>query len=305
MNRERIGSTRILRPSGEKGKVECTFTDGWSAFDRGTNPLQPIPGFARARTACAIRSARIAKKHGIPTDFVRQTSGTSFIVNEVRVQGHELLSGESHGEHLGIEILYRVTVEGSLWERIQSGEVLPESLGFPRGHVVKKGERLPRLKIEATTKWEKVDQHLTLAEARDIAGLTQEEWDELESITTKQYQVIGNVFAPLGYDILDGKIEMARRTDGTLMIIDVFGGPDECRIIHRNTKQLYCKDVIRNVFKERHTNWMTELNAAKKLHPNDKSVWPAYPPLSQGEIDLASHLYARLASDYAAQYFTE
>ena len=226
----RRGSTRIIEAL-EPGVLSLTYTDQWSAFDRGSSP-QLIPGIGQARFACAVRSFDLAHGAGLPTHFIDYRRPHTLLVEEFSVPGSESLSGKVHGRVLPLEWIWRAYVKGSLWARIEAGEVDPTTLGFRRGKKVKEGMKLPRLLLECTTKFESVDRHLSPREAQGLAKLTQPQWDTACELIVRGQRVIGEAYEAEGFYGPDGKFELGMKRDGKIVFVDVFGTPDENRIIH-------------------------------------------------------------------------
>jgi phosphoribosylaminoimidazole-succinocarboxamide synthase len=297
MENVRFGSTRIMTPYAA-GEILVKYTEGWSAFDRGTSK-QLIPGIGAARCACAIQSFRLMEKAGIPTHFIEQVSATSFNVQEFAVPFHGALSGRTAGHVLICEWIYRMYLDGSLWDRVTSGHILPETLGFSsvEANVLTKGTLLPRMRLECTTKFESVDRHLTDDEARALVGITQKEWEDVHKLVKSVVLVTDMAFRKAGFYRPDGKMEVGMTNEGKVVIVDVCGTQDEDRIVDKETGELFSKDLIRNHLKK-NVEWMAALKKAKVDYPDDKAKWPEYPTLPDELVDLVSKRYAEVALRY-------
>ena len=78
-----------------------------------------------------------------------------------------------------LEIIYRNGLpEGSsVFKRLEEGVITIETLGLD--HYPRPGERLSKPIFDVSTKLEEADRYLTWDEAREIAGLTAEEVEDI------------------------------------------------------------------------------------------------------------------------------
>jgi phosphoribosylaminoimidazole-succinocarboxamide synthase len=109
--------------------------------------------------------------------------------------------------------------------------------------------------------------------------------------------VLRAAFSNCGYELPDGKEEIALDRNGKPMLIDVAGNLDENRIIHSATGALRSKDLIRThpilaAWKK------SELDPAKAEYPNDKSKWPPYPLLPEKDIAHFASEFQAVTYDY-------
>lgn len=296
MINERMGSTRIAFPV-EPGVIGFRYTNKWSVFDRGPSP-QEIPGLGAARCACAVKSFGLARQRGVPTHFVRQADEMTIHVREFGVPGKEPLSGKVHGQVLNAEWIWRLLAYGSLLERLRRGERKPEDFGFAPGTVVTEGMPLPVMIKECTTKFEAVDRHLSNEQTRQIIGFSQEQWERAWRLVGRAQDAITIPYDKAGFMRPDGKMELGMNSSGTFFVVDVFGTPDEDRIIDKETGELHCKDLLRNKLKG--LPWKAELDRAKKTHLDDKSAWPPYPTLPDNFMHMVYERYAEVARRYAS-----
>jgi phosphoribosylaminoimidazole-succinocarboxamide synthase len=99
-----------------------------------------------------------------------------------------------------------------------------------------------------------------------------------------------------GYRYVDGKYELGLNWSCDPVIIDTCGTQDECRIAHRKTGEQHSKEPLRQ-YLESHP-WFSELQAAKKTYPDDKSKWPPYPVVPHEIVVTTQQLYRQFAEDY-------
>lgn len=290
----RQGSTRLIIPQAP-GFIHFKYTDRWSVYDRGPSP-QEIPGLADARSACAVHSFRLAQEAGLPTHFVGPVGRRTLLVREFSIPGQPPMSGVTDGRVLPLEWIWRSHLWGSLWGRVQRGDVTAEMLGFPAGTELRKSMKLPKVVQECTTKFEKMDRHLSDAEAMELAELSPEQWTAARELVARAVAAIAPAFDAAGFFLPDGKLELGMTHDGVLVIVDVFGTPDENRVIDRRDGSNYDKDLLRSYLEG--MGWKAKLDAAKAAWPDDKSQWPEYPVLPASIIQIVQHAYQEVAWKY-------
>lgn len=295
MTTTREGSTRTI-VAVAPGIVDFDISDGWSTHDRGRSP-QPIPGFGAARAACAAVSFLHFRNAGLPTHFERQVDSHTLRVREFTIPDAAPLSGKADGEVIPLEWLFRYEVGEKFRERVRAGKVDADALGIPSGMDISDVTELPHVFVECSTKYEPQDRYLSDEEARELAGLDMRAWATARRYVIQGAAVLRTKFRNAGYRLLDGKFELGRTHAGGILFVDVVGSPDEVRLKKESNGQLYCKEPLREMLERR--PWFKELKAAKAEYPLEKSKWPSYPRLSQGEVAFMSDLYRELAFDYA------
>ena len=307
----RYGSSRVILPVYESGEivtgiVDFEFRDDmWSVDDRGASEIT-IPGLAASRVACAVRSFELAHEVHAATHFIKQVNSRTIRVKEYSVESiHEdgtvevlpPLSRIVSGRATSVEWIHRNFVEGKLWERIKEEEILASQLGFPSGYEIKKGDKLPELFQECSTKRETTDRYISTAEAKDIAKIGPIRMNMARKIIRRVEERIGQAYEKVGYWEKDGKWEFGINRFRKPVLIDVFGTPDENRIVNIESGENYDKDLLRNYLNA--TPWKKELDEAKRNHPKDKSMWPPYPEIPESIIELVSKRYRKVAEDYS------
>lgn len=117
--------------------------------------------------------------------------------------------------------------------------------------------------LDFSTKLERGDRYLSFNEAREIAGLSDSEWDDLQTMT---HLIALNLFSfhqLLGLELWDGKIEVAfvpgSNGERSFMLVDSIG-IDELRLLYKGKS--FSKEFLREVYKN--TEWFKFLEAAKK-----------------------------------------
>ncbi|MEZ4200382.1 MAG: phosphoribosylaminoimidazolesuccinocarboxamide synthase [Candidatus Paceibacterota bacterium] len=293
-NNSYAGSSRTLTAE-RRSIVRTVIGDYWSAGDKGRSN-QPISGMGAARHRCALQSFALAHQAGVQTHFVREVEG-GFLVRELRVPTHEPLSGFTHGEVLPLEFIWRLYLMGSLWQRVESGEIDPRELGFSRGYQPFQGEPLPKPRLECTTKYEPIDRKVSNEEACDLAKMSTREWQTAWALIVKVAQVTDQHAQERDFYFPDGKMELGRLDDGQLILADTFGTPDENRVVRMSNGFIYSKDLIRNYLKE--VGYMEALKTAQSQYPQDPSAWPDYPKLPLDLVAMVESRYTAFAACYA------
>ena len=159
-----------------------------------------------------------------------------------------------------LEIMYRNGLpEGSsIFERLEHGLITFEQLGLD--HYPQPGEWLSKPIFDVSTKLEEKDRYVTWREAQEIAGLADEEMEEVKALLSKVNETITHIALKADLKNEDGKIELAFNPERRLMVVDVAGTLDECRftfdglhVSKENARQFY-----------RNTVWFRAVEEAKK-----------------------------------------
>ena len=206
------------------------------------------------------------------------------------IRDYSKIDGTTTNYLIPLEVICRYYAAGSLLDRIKSGKVKAEDLGFPAGHEVKRGEKLPTPFIECTTKLEEHDENLTDEEAKEMAGLSDAEFQEIKDTVLKIDEIIAREAGKRGLIHCDGKKEFAYDKDRKLMVIDTFGTLDEDRWWDADE---YAKGNIVELSKEfvRHTTVRPvpreAVRARDKGEPNPHSALPRHHrPCSKLYVDI-------------------
>ncbi|MDI6707528.1 MAG: phosphoribosylaminoimidazolesuccinocarboxamide synthase [Candidatus Thermoplasmatota archaeon] len=209
-------------------ELEFLFTDNISVFDKIIPSKIPFKGETLCRTSAYW--FRVAENLGMKTHFIKLIAPNRLRVKRVDViKDYKKISNSSKNYLIPLEFVCRYYVAGSLFDRIKSGEIKPEGLGFEKNYEVKYGDKLPTPFFEVTTKLEKVDRELELREALKMSGLSKEEYNEIKEIFLKIDEKMNEEVEQRGLIHVDGKKEFAFDENRELMVIDTFGTADEDR----------------------------------------------------------------------------
>ena len=131
-----------------------------------------------------------------------------------------------------LEIIYRNGLpEGSsVFKRLAQGKVTLTDLGLD--HQPIPGETLNKPIFDVSTKLEETDRYITWNEAKKIAGLTNQELNNIKNVLLKADETITKAAQNAGLKNEDGKIELAFNSERQLMVVDVVGTLDECRFTY-------------------------------------------------------------------------
>ncbi|MDC7951339.1 phosphoribosylaminoimidazolesuccinocarboxamide synthase [Methanomassiliicoccaceae archaeon COG_1] len=281
--------------------LEFAYTDHISVFDKIIPSMVPHKGETLCRTAKYWFN--ILSENGISNHYLSEPARDRMDVKRVRViRDYSEIDRETADYLIPLEIICRHYVAGSLMDRVRTGEITAEQLGFPEGHEVRYGEKLPRPFVEATTKLEATDRNLTDAEAKEMAGLTDAEYDEIVDTTLRIDEIIAEEAAKRGLIHCDGKKEYGYDKQRKLMVVDTFGTLDEDRwwdaeeYARGNIVEL-SKEFVRQYYRE--TGYHKALcDAREKGLPE-----PDIPALPQDVIDRTSKLYVDMYERITGERF--
>jgi phosphoribosylaminoimidazole-succinocarboxamide synthase len=273
-----MGSVKDVKDLGN-GMLGFTFSDRYSVFDWGEMP-NTIPNKGAALCMQSAYFFDLFRKGGLQNHYIgigRETPTNVMVVQKVNVirPGKEVVDGMAKYDYSGyapdmkgilipLECIYRNGLpEGSsMLDKLRSGKVNPESLGFENGYVPKAGDRLPKTIYNVTTKLEDGDRSLDWNEAQKIAQLSGTEVEELRYTMDIANKWITKVYNGIGLVNEDGKFEFGRDTAGRLMFVDVLGTLDECRFTYDGVQ--VSKEIIRQWYKKNQPEWVEEAERIKK-----------------------------------------
>jgi len=269
--------------------LEFKYTDNISVFDKIIPSKIPHKGETLCRTAKYW--FEILNKNGIYNHYISEPAPDTMRVKRVEViRDYSKINNKTVNYLIPLEIICRHYVAGSLLDRIKAGKITAEQLGFPKGHEVKYGEKLPCPFLEATTKLEEHDMNLTEEEAKKMAGLTDEEYKEIMDTVLKIDVIIDEEVKKRGLIHCDGKKEFGYDKNRKLMVLDTFGTLDEDRwwdseeYAKGNIVEL-SKEFVRQYYRE--TGYHEKLMKARDAGLTE----PEIPALPHDIIKRTSELY--------------
>ena len=282
-------------------ELEFRFTDDISVFDKHIPSEIPHKGESLARTAA--HWFELCSKIGVHHHFRGLSGPRSMRVRRVQVVPKPRSLGPQRSNYLvPLELIVRYYVAGSLHDRLKSGQLKADRLGFPAGRTVSYGMPLPEPFFEVTTKLEPVDRLLTVPEALELSGLDARQLDTLRETILKVDRAMSREIEPRGLLHVDGKKEFAVDSDGALMLVDTFGTADEDRFwdkdaYDRGRQVEFSKEFVRQHY--RSTGYYDRLSQARARGEAEPEI-PALPPLL---IDEVSRLYTTVFQRLTGQPF--
>ena len=163
-----------------------------------------------------------------------------------------------------LEVIFRFGVpEGSSLLKRTGDVAYCRTIGLDTSP--KTGDRFEMPVIEYSTKLENTDSYLTYEKAREIAGLSEAEFDDLTNLTRLLALRLKDCFAGIDVDLWDGKFEFAfcekdQAGKRSFMLVDSIG-PDELRLMSGGVH--LSKEILRSHY--RPTDWYAGLEKAKEL----------------------------------------
>ena len=211
--------------------------------------------------------------------------------------GYGIFKVEKSNFLIPLEIIYRnVITEGSSFlRRLKNQEISLEQFGLNKLTV---NERLEKPIVDFSTKLEDKDRYLSYEEAKDISGLSDEEFDELIKLTLKIDDIITKEVEKIGLTNEDGKIEVAFDEKRQFMVVDALGTPDECRFSYNGVEM--SKEVLRKYYKT--TEWYKKLEEVKGA--NGWREKAGVPPKLPDELKMAvEDVYKALCNEITSIRF--
>ena len=167
--------------------------------------------------------------------------------------------------------------------------------------------------IEFSTKLEDRDRYVTYKEAKEMASLSDLEFEKLIGLTKALAAILSGIFSDIDIDLIDGKFEFGfssnnlDQKDRDFMLVDSIG-PDELRLEYRGVE--LSKEVIRSFYRD--TKWYEDINAAKEKSLVNALDWKSEymnqyktaPPILDNEVkNLVSSIYKLVANELSRKYF--
>jgi phosphoribosylaminoimidazole-succinocarboxamide synthase len=200
-----------------------------------------------------------------PTNIMEFNSVNVFKPKAYRENGklkydYNVFTSKLRNYLIPLEIIYRngLPEESSIFKRLERGLITVEELGL--NHYPKRGEWLSKPIFDVSTKLEEKDRYVAWEEAQKIAGLTDEEVEEVKAVLLKVDETTTRIASKAGLENEDGKIELAFDPERRFMVVDVVGTLDECRFTYDGLH--VSKEVARQFYRK--TKWYRNAEDAKK-----------------------------------------
>ena len=219
MNRRRRiyeGKAKILYEGPEPGTLVQFFKDDATAFNNKKEDVVDGKGVLNNRISEHIFNH--LNRIGIPTHFIRRLNMREQLIREVEI--------------IPLEIVVRNIAAGSISKRlgIEEGTVLPRSI------------------IEFYYKNDELEDPMVSEEHVTAFGwASPPEIDDVMALAIRVNDFLSGLFAGVGIQLVDFKIECGRLWEGEMMRIVVADeiSPDSCRLWDAETKNKLDKDRFR------------------------------------------------------------
>jgi phosphoribosylaminoimidazole-succinocarboxamide synthase len=309
-----------------KGEALCTMASTlFHVLGQGTYWKPVVDFFLESSEDCEASFVQQGRQlvqsglshHGLPWD-VSHSSSSWMKVQKVDVH-RPVWESEKQNYHyqffktrpsfclIPLEVIYRFGLpEGSsLYDRLEDKKFFPQGCPFPLD-VGKKGKWVRPL-LEWTTKLEPQDRFLTADEARDLAGMNEEEWSHWVMLNEWVAIFLRYYFGKMDLQLWDGKLEWAFSSHvipgnvepkRTFMLVDSIG-PDEMRLLWHGHH--LSKEMLRQFYKA--TDWGQKLAIMKaKYVRSEGRLWredpSMVPPLLPPDLrQKCSLIYQKLCDD--------
>ncbi len=308
----------IEEPKEEKmGLADMVFSDRFSVFDYG---VMPDLIDRKGEALCLISAyffERIEEK-GIKTHYlglvedgkVKRFDEISKPVNVMRVKltrvvrpkrinGYDYSIFKKLGGNylIPLEVIYRNVIHpnSSILRRLERGEVKPEDFGLKE---IKPGMKLEKPIIDFSTKLEDFDRYLSQDEAKEISGLSYEEFEVLKDFAIEIDEIITREVSKANLENEDGKIEFALDESRNITVVDAVGTPDECRFSYNGFE--VSKEILRSYYKS--TEWYRKLREVKGRE-NWREMVGTPPKLSNEVKEIVSKIYMAMCNEITGRRF--
>ena len=308
----------IEEPKEDKmGLADFVFSDRYSVFDYG---VMPDLIEHKGESLCLISAYFFEKLEscGIKTHYiglvengkVKRLDEISETTNVMRVKLARVVKPEKKNGYdysifrklkgnflIPLEVIYRNSIPkgSSLLRRVKEGKVKPEDFGLKE---IKEGMKLEKPIIDFSTKLEDIDRYLSHEEAKEISGLSDEEFERLKDIALKVDEIITSEVSKVSLENEDGKIEFALDEFRNIIVVDAVGTPDECRFSYDGFE--VSKELLRSYYRK--TEWYRKLKEVKGK-PNWREMVGKPLRLSEDVRLLASKLYMALCNEITGKRF--
>ncbi|MBQ2762764.1 MAG: phosphoribosylaminoimidazolesuccinocarboxamide synthase [Candidatus Methanomethylophilaceae archaeon] len=285
----------------DENTLEFVFTDNISVFDKIIPSQVPRKGESLCRTS--IYWFNLLASKGIKSHFVEYLPPNRMRVKRFNIiEDYDQIHEDTVNYLIPLEVICRHYAAGSLLDRVAKGKIKVEDLGFEPGHVLVKGEKLPKPYLETTTKLEDVDRELDETEAKDIAGLSDADYQFILDTVVSIDKIMAEEAAKRNLIHCDGKKEFGYDENRNLMIIDTFGTLDEDRwwdaaAYEAGKIEELSKEMVRQHY--RSTGYHAELMEAREKGLPE----PDIPALPQEIIDQVAKLYADMYERITGEKF--
>lgn len=321
-----MGSVKDLeilkKPSKSRmGIGRFHFSDRYSVFDWGKMPDE-IPHKGEALCIIGAYFFEILKGLGIQSHYrglvengkvlelkdlkkpsaVMEVKLTRVLRPKTDKKGNYLYSNflSKEGNFLiPLEIIFRNSLpqNSSFVQRIKEGKIMLSDYGLIQ--IPPEDQLLKNPILDFSTKLEPTDRYLKENEAFEISGLNLNEFKELKEKALNINKIITEEVKKLNLIHIDGKIEMALDPKRNIIIVDVFGTPDESRFFMDGFH--LSKEIARIFYRK--TDWFKEVILRKEENRDNwkENVKSEIPNLPKNLLLGISNLYCSFCNELTSR----
>jgi phosphoribosylaminoimidazole-succinocarboxamide synthase len=254
-----------------------------------------IAGKGEAVCRMAAFTFRMLEEAGVRTHFRRflAPNRIEFTLARTPDRATGRLTPDSGNYLLPVQVLFRNELPpgSSVHRRLAAGDLDLSDVGLDA--LPKPGQKLTRPLIEYATTRDDVNRFLTPAEAQNLAGLDDEQFQELRETTLTVNAVLTAHAERVGLNHCDGKAEYLMSSAHELVLADSPGTPDESRLMHNG---VHCgKQILRDWYVASGNEIPVSRLIAARV---PRSRWPQPARLPGEFLPVMSDLYRALSATW-------
>jgi phosphoribosylaminoimidazole-succinocarboxamide synthase len=274
------------------------YTDHYTVFHYGRMPDR-IPGKGEATCRMAAVNFMRLQQAGVPTHFRRflAPNRIEFDLAQVPDPGSGPPVADAGSYLVPLMVLFRNELPqgSSVHRRVAAGVLSSADTGMRGVPVV--GERLEQPFLEYATMLEPINRFVDRSEAQHLAGVSDEQFQDMGHLTVRVNEVLSAHAREVGLSHCDGKVEFLTTRDGSIVVADSPGTPDESRLMFNG---VHCgKQVLRNWYVTHGLDVPVNQWIADGL---PRAKWPQPAPLPPEFLPVMSDLYQALSDAWTGEH---
>ncbi|GGU38487.1 hypothetical protein GCM10010289_69380 [Streptomyces violascens] len=288
-------ATPVTEASAGVGVFE--YTDAYTVFHYGRMP-DLIPGKGEAIARMAAFNFRLLEAAGVRTHFRRFIAPHRIEFDLARLPAPDAvpLGPDVCNTLLPVHVLVRTELPqgSSVHRRLAAGTLTPAQVGL--SSLPAAGEELKEPFVEFATMLDDVNEYIDAAEAQRLTGLDDDRFQALRDVTVTVNRVLTEHARTVGLRHGDGKLEFVVAADGSLVLADSPGTPDESRLLFDG---VHCgKQVLRNWYVANGLEVPVNRLLAEGV---PRHQWPTPTPLPGDFLPVMSDLYRSLSETWTGE----
>jgi phosphoribosylaminoimidazole-succinocarboxamide synthase len=273
------------------------YTDHYTVFHYGRMPDR-IPGKGEATCRMAVFNFMRLQEAGVPTHFRRFIAPNRIEFDLARVpdpaSGPPALGVGSY--LIPVQVIFRNELPqgSSVHRRVAAGALTAADAGLRDAPAV--GETLQQPFLEYATMLEPVNRFVDTSEAQRLAGVTDEQLQTMGDLTVMVNEVLTGHAREVGLSHCDGKVEFLTAGDGSIVVADSPGTPDESRLMFNG---VHCgKQILRNWYVTHGLDMPINQLIADGV---PRTEWAQPAPLPPEFLPVMSDLYRALSETWTGE----